>query len=140
MGKEADKKLRGAGGNHYFDARPIIQESHSRGADGLIHRSIKELATKEQMPFKSFGMNRAYYFLLVITHFIFETYKQDVTANVAPITIYPNTFRRQFIDFAAKITSGARNVYLKVTKAVHESINIEELWKRCGSPPKISFQ
>ena len=56
------------------------------------------------------------------------------------IPVYPNTFRRQFIDFAAKITSGARNVYLKVTKAVHESINIEELWKRCGSPPKIAFQ
>jgi hypothetical protein len=140
MCKEADEKLRAAGGDHYFQAKCIIQESHSRGADELIHRSIKELATKEQLPFKSFGMNRAYYFLLVITHFIFETYKQDVTANILPITVYPNTFRRQLIDFAAKITTGARNVFLKVTKTIYESIDIEELWKRCGSPPKIGFQ
>lgn len=138
--KEADEKLKAAGGATYFDTRRIIEESHSRGADELIHRSIKELATKEQLPFKSFGMNRAYYFLLVIIHFIFETYKQDVTADVIPIKVYPNTFRRQLIDFAAKITSGARYVILNVTKTVYETINIEELWKRCGSPPPIEFQ
>jgi hypothetical protein len=138
--KEADEKPRAAGGGRYFQTKAIIEESHSRGADELIHRSIKELATKEQLPFKAFGMNRAYYFLLVVTHFIFESYKHDVTADVVPIEVYPNTFRRKLIDFAAKITSGARAVKLNVTKTVYETINIEELWKRCGSPPKIAFQ
>ena len=139
MCKEADYRLKAAGGNHYFEAKTIIQKSHERGADGLIHRSIKELATKEQLPFKSFGMNRAYYFLLVITHFIFEAYKQDVTFDVIPITVYPNTFRRKLIDFAAKITSRARSIVLNVTQTVFETINIIELWKRCQSPPKIQF-
>lgn len=139
MCKIADERLRAAGGHHYFETGVIIQTSHQRGADELIHRSIKEFATKEQLPFKSFRMNRAYYFLLVITHFIFEAYKQDVSYDVVPITVYPNTFRRSMIDFAAKITSRSRNVYLNVTKSVHETINIVELWKRCQSPPAIMF-
>ena len=137
--KQADERLIAAGYQHYFEAKTIIQKSHERGADELIHRSLKELATKEQLPFKSFGMNRAYYFLLVITHFIFETYKQDVTADVIPIESYPNTFRRKLIDFAAKITSGGRNIILNVTKTVYKTIKIIELWERCQSPPIIQF-
>jgi hypothetical protein len=139
MCKEADDKLRKAGGGHFFEAQTIIQTSHQRGADELIHRSIKEMATKEQLPFKNFGMNGVYYFLLVITHFIFEAYKQDVTADVIPVTVYPNTFRRKLIDFAAKITSGARYIKLNVTRTVYETINIIELWKKCQSPPEIQF-
>ena len=69
MSQEADVKLRVAGGQKNFETENIIALSHQRGADELIHRSIKELATKEQLPFKSFGMNRVYYFLLVISHF-----------------------------------------------------------------------
>jgi hypothetical protein len=136
---KADEKLRAAGGNEWFEAETIVRKSHQRGADELIHRSIKELATKEQLPFKSFGMNRAYYFMLVFTHFIFEAYKRDVTAQVIPITVYPNTFRRKLIDFAAKITSRARNIVLNVTRSVYETINIELLWKRCQSPPQIQI-
>ena len=139
MSPSADKKLRVAGGEHFFEAETIIHKSHQRGADELIHRSIKELATKEQLPFKKFGMNRAYYFLLVITHFIFESYKQDVATGIISTTVYPNTFRRKLIDFAVKITSGAIYITLNVTRTVYQTINIKELWKRCQSPPKIQF-
>lgn len=135
----ADKILQAAGGQHYFEAETIVRKSHERGADELIHRSLKELATKEQLPFKSFGMNRAYYFMLVFTHFIYEAYKQDVTVNVISVTVYPNTFRRKLIDFAAKITSRSRNIVLNVTKTVYQTINIAELWKLCQSPPKIQL-
>lgn len=135
----ADEKLMKAGGSHYFNAETIVRKSHERGADELIHRSIKELATKEQLPFKSFGMNRAYYFMLVLTHFLFEVFKQDVTAEILPVTVYPNTFRRKLIDFAVKITSRARNVFLNVTKTVYNTMKIEELWKRCQSPPRIQM-
>ncbi|MDC0584332.1 hypothetical protein OAO55_01240 [Bacteroidales bacterium] len=137
--KEADDKLKAAGGKAYFEASAIIELSHQRGADELIHRSIKELATKEQLPFKGFGMNRAYYFILVISHFIFEAYKRDVTADVIPITSYPNTFRRKLIDFAAKITKSGRNIFLNVSFSVHNTFNIKELWERCQSPPKIQY-
>ncbi len=137
--KEADDKLKAAGGDAYFETEYIIQISHQRGADELIHRSIKELATKEQLPFKSFGMNRAYYFMLVITHFLFEAYKQDVTADVVPITTYPNTFRRKLIDFAVKITAGSRSIKLNVSRTIYEAINFKELWERCQSPPTIQY-
>lgn len=137
--KIADERLRAAGGDHYFKTEVIIQLSHKRGADELIHRSIKEMATKEQLPFKKFGMNRAYYFLLVISHFIFEAYKRDVTIDIIPIGVYPNTFRRRLIDFAAKITSGGRNVILNVTKDIYETFNLDDLWQKCQSPPVIQF-
>ena len=137
MGGKAGARSKAAGGGHCFETGSIIQKSHERGADELIHRSIKELATKEQLPFKRFGMNRAYYFMLVISHFIFEAHKQDVTCDIMPITSYPNTFRRKVIDFAVKITSGARMVTIRVTQTIYETINIAELWQRCQSPPHV---
>jgi hypothetical protein len=92
--KEADNKLKAAGGNAYFEASAIVELSHQWGADELIHRSIKELATREQLPFDKFAMNTTFYFNLVISHFIFEAYKRDVSADI-PVTSYPNTFRRK---------------------------------------------
>lgn len=139
MCKTADEKLLIASGEKYFDAKAIIFLSHERGADELIHRSLKELATKEQLPFQSFGMNRAYYYLLVIVHFMFECYKRDITPDITPVTAYPDTFRRKLIDFAVKITSSSRSVILNVTRSVFENINFELLWKRCQSPPVIQF-
>lgn len=137
--KKADEKLKAAGGDHYFEAKTIIQKSHQRGSDELIHRSIKELATKEQLPFDRFEMNRTYYLLLVITHFIFEAYKQDVTLDIIPTTVYPNTFRRKLIYFAVKITTGARRITLNATRSTYETINFAEIWKRCQSPPQIQL-
>ena len=136
---QADDRLKKAGGQKYFKAENIISLSHQRGADELIHRSIKELATKEQLPFKKMGMNRAYYFLLVISHFVFEAYKRDVTNDVIPISSYPNTFRRKIIDFAAKITSGAGYVILNVPRTIFDNYKINDLWKKCQSPPIIQF-
>jgi hypothetical protein len=135
--KKADKMLLKAGGEHYFNAETIVRKSHERGADELVHRSIKELAGKEQLPFIRFGMNRAYYLLLVIVHFLFEAYKRDITPHVIPIKSYPNTFRRKLIDFAVKISSRARGTVMKVTNVVFQSINIVELWRCCQSPPPI---
>ena len=36
-----------ASGEEYFKSENIVKLSHQRGCDELIHRSIKELATKE---------------------------------------------------------------------------------------------
>lgn len=136
---EADNKLKAADGSSYFNAESIISLSHQRGADELIHRSLKELATKEQLPFKGFNMNRAYYFILVITHFILEAYKRDVTLDVVSINSYPNTFRRKLIDFAVQVTKGARNIILNVHKHVYKTLNINILWEKCQSPPIIQY-
>jgi len=126
-----------AGGEEWLTADSIIAAAHQRGGDELIHRSIKELADKEQLPFEKFDMNRGYYYLLVFAHFLFESYKRDVTADVLPIASYPNTFRRQLIDFAAKIVTHSGQIILKVTTSIYNKIKILELWERCQSPPVI---
>lgn len=133
----ADQRLAKAqeGNENFFQASSIIAMTHARGADELIHRSIKEFATKEQLPFKKFGANRAYYFFLVISHFIFEAYKQDVTKDVIAISSYPNTFRRKLIDFAVKVTSRSRQVWMNASRTVFESIKLDIIWERCVSPP-----
>lgn len=135
----ADKMLREVSGNECFEAENIIKLSHQRGADELIHRSIKELATTEHLPFKRMGMNRTYYFLLAICHFIFETYKVDVTEEVISVNSYPNTFRRKIIDFATKITTSAGYIILHVPRTIFNNFNIDNLWKKCQSPPIIQF-
>jgi hypothetical protein len=72
---------------------------------------------------------------MVISHFIFETYKRDVTNQVIPVNVYLNTFRRKIIDFAAKITSGSGYVIL----TIFDNFKIEDIWKKCQSPPIIQF-
>jgi hypothetical protein len=114
----ADRRLKGAGGEKYFEALEIMKLSHARGTEELIHRGLKELATGGQLPFKRMGMNRAYYYLLVIAHFILETYKRDITADVTPITSYPNTFRRGLVDFAVKLTSHSREILNPVIHSI----------------------
>ncbi len=83
-------------------------------------------------------MNRAYYYLLVLSHFLFESYKRDVTKEVFSIKSYPNTFRRQLIDFAVKIVSHGGKIILNVTNEISERLNIFYLWTRCQSPPLIT--
>jgi hypothetical protein len=134
------KQLIDAGGSKLLSAEAIIGLAHQRGKDELIHRSIKELATKEQLPFKKMEMNRGYYYLLVFAHFLFESYKRDVTADILPIGSYPNTFRRQVIDFAVKVTSHSRQRVLKVTETIYDRLNILQIWERCQSPPLIVMQ
>ncbi|GBD89882.1 hypothetical protein BMS3Abin04_00595 [bacterium BMS3Abin04] len=118
-------------------ADSIITLAHKRGKDELIHRSIKELATREQLPFKNMETNRAYYYLLAISHFLFESYKRDVTYDVLSTESYPNTFRRKLIDFAVKIVSHGGLIILKVTDDIKEKLKIYELWRLCQNPPPI---
>lgn len=133
LGQDAEfiEQLRKIGKDALLTADSIISLAHQRGKDELIHRSIKELATKEQLPFQHIGMNRSYYYLLALSHFLFESYKRDVTCDVFPINSYPNTFRRQLIDFAVKIVSHGGEIILKVTNEVKERLNIYKLWEQC---------
>ncbi|HZJ80541.1 MAG TPA: hypothetical protein VFC69_08205, partial [Dysgonamonadaceae bacterium] len=66
-------------------------------------------------------------------------YKRDVTVDVIPISVYPNTFRRRLVDFAAMITSGGRSITLNVTREIYETFKLESLWRQCQSPPIIQF-
>jgi hypothetical protein len=132
--KELTEKLIQAGGDEYLQPEKIIELNHRRGKSELVHRSEKDFATKEQFPFEKMGMNRAYYYFMIIAHFFYETYKRDVTHDILPLVSYPTTFRRQVIDFAAKVVSTGGEIILKVTQTVYEKLNIQEIWQRSGAP------
>lgn len=132
--KQLTEQLIKAGGEHYLEAEHIIELNHQRGKGELTHRSLKEFATKEQLPFERFGMNRAYYYFLVISHFLYEAFKQDSLQEVLPLTCYPNTFRRRIIDIAVKIISTGGKIVLKVSEAVFEQLKIKELWEQKPIP------
>jgi len=61
----------------------------------LTNRSVKDFMCKEQLPFKLFGMNAASYFVQVISHFLFECYKTDVTCDVVSKSSYPTTYTQK---------------------------------------------
>jgi len=135
--KELTEKLVQAGGAEYLQADKIIALNHTRGKGELVHRSFKDFATKEQLPFEKLGMNRAYYYFMVVAHFLYESYKKDVVPHAISQLSYPSTFRRQLIDFAVKvISSGGYNI-LKVSQHIYDSLKIPDIWEHSGSPQPI---
>lgn len=127
---ELDQKLIEAGGEDSLKAETIIDLDHGRGRSELVHRSQKEFATKEQLPFERMGMNRAYYYFLLLSHFLYEAYKRDITFDVLPVTSYPTTFRRLMIDFAAKIVSTSGQWVLRVHQSVINRFKLQDIWQR----------
>ena len=95
------QQLKATGNREYLKAEKVIELAHGRGKSELTNRSFKEFIGREQLPFKNFGMNGAYYYMLVIAHFLYESYKEDVSRDVVPVNSYATTFRRTLIDFAA---------------------------------------
>ncbi len=116
---------------HLTSCEGVIEQHHARGADELPHRGIKEFGT-EKLPFKRFGPNCAYYYCMLISFFIFESYKRDVLHDMVSPLSYANTVRRKAIDFAAKIVRSGRRVVMKVQRAVLDYLQLDELWRRCG--------
>ena len=114
----------------------IIRGHHMRGADELPHRGLKDFGF-EQLPFKRFGSNTAFYYCMVIAFFLFECFKRDVTGDVLPATAYATTIRRRLVDIAAKIVHTSRGIILKVTQSVMEALRFDQLWQRCCYPPPI---
>jgi hypothetical protein len=123
------EQLTQAGVPEYLQAETIIRLDHRRGQGELVHRALKEFATKEQLPFERMGMNRAYYYFLLLSHFLYETYKRDIGEEIIPMACYPNTFRRRLIGFAVKIVVTGRKFILKATAGVFEQLHLTTLTK-----------
>ncbi len=51
----------------------------------------------EQLPFANFGMNGVYYSLMVISHFIVESFHSDVASKIIPDRCYATRLRREII-------------------------------------------
>jgi len=114
----------------------IIRYHHQRGADELPHRGLKDFGF-EQLPFKRFAPNSAFYYCMLISFFLFESFKEDVLGAVIPLTAYATTVRRLAVDFAAKIVRGSRSIIVKVTRSVMDKLQINKLWSLCQHPPPI---
>ena len=101
-GEPIDDQLRAIGEEQWFEAETILAVYHDRGTDELTNQALKTFG-HEQLPFKRFPANAAWYYLMLLGNNLFESFKEDVTASVISVSVYANTFRRQFIDTAGKI-------------------------------------
>lgn len=135
-----NEQLIRAGGKQYLTAAQIIYLNHQRGSGESNHRALKEFATKEQLPFARMGMNRAYYYLMLISYFLVAAYKYDVASEIIPLTCYPTTFRRHLIDFAVKIISSGGKFILKVTRLVYDHLNVKRIWDLVNTPAPIPLR
>ena len=137
MGQAIDGLLAKAGLESLFHAEKIIEYSHSRGRDELVHRAIKDFG-HEELPFKRFAPNAAYYAMMALAFFLFEAFKEDVCAGVIPVTAYATMVRRKLIDIAAKIVATGGRIILKITRAAWKQLTFDVLWERSGSPPRFA--
>ncbi len=113
----------------------IVKLAHRNGEEELNHRSIKDFMGSEHLPFNRFGMNGAYYTIMVMSHFLMEAFRKDVLVGILPNRCYPTTLRRQIIDIAVKFVKSSRNIIMKATQAVSDRISIETIWLRCNCQP-----
>jgi len=138
MGGKVDEQLRKVGKEYLLDAQQIIECYHMRGCDELVHRALKEFAS-ETLPFKRFAPNAAFYYTMLTSFFLYESFKEDVCMPVVPVTAYATTVRRRLIDFAAKIVRHGGKIILKVTTATWKQLEIYLLWIRSGAPPSFAW-
>ena len=115
----------------------IIHSHHQRGADELPHRGLKDFGF-EELPFKRFSPNTAFFYCMLISFFLFETFKEDVLEEVLPVASYATTVRRKVVDFAAKIIKTSGGIILKVTQAVMDNLRFDKLWEKCQNPIPIA--
>jgi len=109
-----------------WDCQALIATAHGRGEAELLHRKLKEFAG-EVLPFRDFYKNEAWFFLMLIAFGIFELFKTACDADLKTAGMYPNTFRRKFIDQAGKIVRHAHKIILKTTQSFHNEL--ATLWK-----------
>lgn len=138
QGFQIDHQLREAGSEEWLEAETIIEAYHGRGKDELVHRALKDYGT-QTLPFKRFNANAAYYYIMLLAFFLYESFKRDVCQQAVPIACYATTFRRMVIDNAGKIVRKSRIITLKVTAATWSRLDIAYLWHSSGSPPRFAW-
>jgi hypothetical protein len=122
--------------DYWLDDRELIFHHHRRGADELPHRGLKDFAGK-QLPFKPFRANQAYYYLMLLSFFLFETFKEDSLDDILPATSYATTIRRKLIDIAGKIVRTGHQYILKLSADTIARLKSDTLWERCQQPRPI---
>ena len=130
MGESIDEQLKAAGRDSWLEAGALLALYHDRGTDELTNRALKTFG-HEQLPFKRFNANAAWYYLMVLANNLFEAFKEDVTESVIPVSVYADTFRRQFIDTAGKLVRHAGKLVMKVPKVDFDRLHFDRLFEKC---------
>jgi hypothetical protein len=136
QGQAIDRFLKDVGALGYLTANGLIACYHERGSDELANRAIKDFG-HEQLPFKQFTPNAAWYFMMLVGHFLLGSFKEDVSAPVVAIGAYASTVRRRLIDIAGKIVSHSGETILKVSQSCLKRLCLPELFNRCQTVPII---
>jgi hypothetical protein len=137
QGQAIDAMLELVGAENYLEADSIVACYHERGSDELANRALKDFG-HEQLPFKRFNPNAAWYYTMLLGHFLIETFKSDVAAPVIAIGAYASTVRRRIIDMAGKIVSHSNRIILKVSQACFDTLGMQRLFLRCKSAIPIN--
>lgn len=138
MGKAIDRQLENDKLSHLVAAEAVIASYHQRGADELVHKALKDFGF-EQMPFKRFTPNAACYYIMLLGFFLFESFKEDVSKPVIPVSAMPTTLRRQLVDLAAIVTTHARRRILKLHTTAMELLDFRQLWRNCATVPRFAW-
>ena len=138
MGQTIDTQIIESGNGYLLTSEGIIETYHNRGADELVFRALKDFAS-ETLPFKRFNQNAAWYYIMILSFFIFESFKEDVGEPVIPVSSYPTTVRRILIDFAAKIVNHSGKIILKVSQSTWDTLCFRNLWIRSNAPPVFTW-
>jgi hypothetical protein len=136
QGQPIDGMLKKAGAEKYLKANALVACYHERGSDELANRALKNFG-HEQLPFKRFNPDAAWYYSMLLGHFLLESFKQDVASPVVSINAYANTVRRRLIDIAGKIVSHSGKMILKVSTTCFENLQLPKLFERCKCAPII---
>jgi hypothetical protein len=122
-----------AGCSDYLEAATIVKLAHQRGEAELIHRNLKEFGF-QKMPFKRFACNEAFFYTMVLSFNLYESYIWDVCLETkrVPLSCHPNTFRRRLIGFAGKIVRHGMRCILKGTVQVRERLQLDRKWELCN--------
>ncbi len=114
----------------------IINAYHFRARDELVNRALKDFGT-EHLPFKRFASNAAFYYLMCISFFLFESFKYDMDSPAIKITWYAESFRRKVLDIAAQIIRSSRRICLKLPEVIAAALSFGKLWDKSGSIPRM---
>lgn len=132
MGMEIDRMLLLAGAQEYLTTEAILAGYHERGCDELANRALKDFGN-EKLPFLKFNPNAAWYYTMLLSHFVLEAFKEDVCSDVIPASSYATTVRRHLVDIAGKIVCHGGKVILKITQSAWDRLHFSDLWIRCNN-------
>jgi hypothetical protein len=100
---------------------------HSHRQCGADDRGLRDFGF-EELPSKGPTPNSAFFYCMVTSFFLFETFKEDVSEEVTSVASYATTVRRRVVDFAARNIRTSRGVILKVTQAVMDNLRFNKPW------------